>query len=344
MNLYRNFRKKIILGGVFPLIPLFRNSKGYAVLMYHRIVKDKMWYSDLIPTLSVKLNDFEKQISFFNKRYKIIPLSDMVNRINNNRKPDSFYLSISFDDGYADNYLLGGPILKKYNIKPTIFITTNFIENNEIPFWDILKIFAEINHDVFTFNDLQGKKIKFELKTIFDKRKFIDAVSRLLKNDPDYGKYLLQLIKKKIPNNNMKDIQFFSWDLLYKIVHQEDYEIGCHTKSHPLLGLLKDNGKEEIKNSKTILENKLNIPITNFAYPFGSGENVITSEVLLNIKNSEFRGAFTGEIGINSEKDNNFLLKRIGVLGGEKLWELKSKILLANIVKYIYKKSNKSYY
>ena len=63
-----------------------------------------------------------------------------------------------------------------------------------------------------------------------------------------------------------------------------------------------------------------------------------------NIKNSEFRGAFTGEIGINSEKDNNFLLKRIGVIGGEKLWELKSKILLANIVKYIYKKSNKSFY
>jgi len=334
---YKNIRKKIILGGVTPLIPIFRNPKGYAVLMYHRIIKDRMWYSDLIPTLSVKLNDFEKQISFFNKEYKIIPLSDMVSRINNNKKPDALYISISFDDGYADNYLLGGPILKKYNIKPTIFITTNFVEKNEIPYWDLLKIYAKINHGIFSFDNQHGKELRFDLKTIFEKRKFVDTASRLLKNDPEFGKDLLQFIKKKIPQKNLMDNQFFSWDLLNNIVQKDDCEIGCHTMSHPLLGLLKDSGKEEIGNSKKILENKLKIPITNFAYPFGGGNNVITSEVLLNIKNLGFKGAFTGQIGINSEKDNNFLLKRIGVLGGENLWELKSKILLANIVKYIYK-------
>ncbi len=46
--------------------------------------------------------------------------------------------------------------------------------------------------------------------------------------------------------------------------------IGSHTRSHENLKLLKDSmARNELKISKENLENKLNIPINNFAIPYG---------------------------------------------------------------------------
>jgi len=38
---------------------------------------------------------------------------------------------LSFDDGYEDNYTNAYPILKKYNLKATIFIVTGFVSKRK---------------------------------------------------------------------------------------------------------------------------------------------------------------------------------------------------------------------
>lgn len=49
-------------------------------------------------------------------------------------------------------------------------------------------------------------------------------------------------------------------------------EFGCHTTTHPnLLQISEDNAREEITDSKKILEEQLNSAIIAFAYPYGQG-------------------------------------------------------------------------
>lgn len=96
------------------------------VLTYHRIRDDKK-----TPQISVTQKKFDEQINFLKRYFDIVPLKDQINCGKKNNSLSSDTVSITFDDGYADNYYNGLQILKKYNIPATIFLVSQFIDCNE---------------------------------------------------------------------------------------------------------------------------------------------------------------------------------------------------------------------
>ena len=93
------------------------------IFLFHRVneIKDEFW-----PPIRPKT--FENLIKRFTKKYHIVNLEDYLRgefdkKINNEKMA-----SIVFDDGYKDfiNYAL--PILKKFEIKPSMYVVTNTVE------------------------------------------------------------------------------------------------------------------------------------------------------------------------------------------------------------------------
>ena len=93
------------------------------ILAYHRINK---WCPD--DALSVSPEMFESQIKFLLKeRYQPVSLYEYI-------KNDVHRMTfcITFDDGFADNFFIAFPIMKKYGIKPIIFLIAHNIGTEKI--------------------------------------------------------------------------------------------------------------------------------------------------------------------------------------------------------------------
>lgn len=104
------------------------------ILMYHEIIDDNRQDDELLQRMKksyfVKRSDFERQMGLISKiNYETITLYDFIEYLDNPSEkilpPKS--IIITFDDGYFGNFKYALPILKKFNLTATFFITVNYI-------------------------------------------------------------------------------------------------------------------------------------------------------------------------------------------------------------------------
>ena len=95
----------------------FFYGKGIPVFLYHQVNKN----SKVTPEL------FEEHLKILKE--KNMNTIKMSNLLNENKKNVKNSVMITLDDGYYDNYKYVFPLLKKYNMKATIFLNTFYIKN-----------------------------------------------------------------------------------------------------------------------------------------------------------------------------------------------------------------------
>ena len=95
-------------------------NPGMRVLMYHRVRT-----ASTFDQLSVTPARFAEQIEFVAKR-RVVRLSDVATQLaTGDRDP---CVAITFDDGYLDNLTHALPILERFKVPATIFVTTTFCD------------------------------------------------------------------------------------------------------------------------------------------------------------------------------------------------------------------------
>lgn len=100
------------------------------IVAFHRV-------NDALPEdgLTHSSSKFEEYCEFFRKHFKVIPLSAQVAGRDAASELGGT-LSITFDDGYRDNFEAAAPILRKLNLPATFFVTTGFIGSQTVAPWD----------------------------------------------------------------------------------------------------------------------------------------------------------------------------------------------------------------
>ena len=75
------------------------------------------------------MEEFERQMRFlYEKGYKTLTSEEFLKYKKGELNVPKKSVFITFDDGWRDNYIYAYPILKKYGLKATVFIVTEWVE------------------------------------------------------------------------------------------------------------------------------------------------------------------------------------------------------------------------
>lgn len=82
--------------------------------------------------LTLNPQAFSKHLEYFSRNYNIISLKELWQIRTGQSAPVRKPLVITFDDGYSDNFTWAFPLLKRYTIKATIFVSPAFVDDRDI--------------------------------------------------------------------------------------------------------------------------------------------------------------------------------------------------------------------
>ena len=243
------------------------------VLMYHGIRENEGQIAFNYHGNQLRVKSFAWQMSFVKSYFQVISLDDMVyGRWSPKGKTP---LAVTFDDGYENNYLLAYPVLKKYDIPATIFLTAGFIDTDNYLWPDMVEYAFYVTPVVSTNIELDGEIIKINNEGMANRisscRKVITRIKRLPqpKINATVNKILctLNVDPKTV---HMKPLKALSW----KQVNSMDRSLiafGSHTLNHCILTCNDDvTCIKELEESKHMIEDKTQIPVIHFCYPNGS--------------------------------------------------------------------------
>jgi len=277
--------------------------------MYHRILpQNDPRYSIEEPGMIVEPETFRMHLKVLKNEFTMISLTEWVKRKKNNQPLPLKACTITFDDGWLDNYEFALPILQQEQIPATLFAVSDMVGTSQT-FWPnrIQELLKQPESNLMTIpwlEELVGENpvnkelsasVIYSLKHRSDTEliKLIDQAERKLGILSNYSPALVDLNQLR----EMSDSGLM--------------EIGSHTCQHIRLveGLGNKTYHHEIYNSKKRLEEILDKPVNLFCYPNGDHCDKAVSEV-----SKHYDAAVTTQKGINREKNCQlYTLSRFGV-------------------------------
>jgi peptidoglycan/xylan/chitin deacetylase (PgdA/CDA1 family) len=299
--------------GVRPIVGrgLSLISARTVVLLYHRI-------ADLEPDpwgLAVQPKNFAEQLQVIRKT-GVISLSGAEPSALRPLSPRRS-VALTFDDGYSDNYRYALPLLEKFEVPATFFITAGYI-GKSVPFWwdELQSVMLGANLTERMCVQLGGESITLAPTSEERPVEALQRVHSIVQElDAAERRETIHTLRRAVRFHDAGDAGNFAMTEgeLQKMASNPLVEIGAHTLTHPKLAALPaERQYEEIGGSKKYLEGLLGTKITSFSYPFGAaGHFTETTEQI--VVASGFQRACTTEPVIFRQRHSPFRIPRLYV-------------------------------
>ena len=168
---------------------------------------------------------------------------------------------LTVDDGYRDFAEVAFPILQRYGVPATVFLTTDFVDGTMWNWWDrVIVAFqrsgaAEATGFAHPFHAIEAWKQIPEAEKRQRVAELEAAVGASTEQAPEAV------------------YQAMSWETIAQLA-AAGIEFGGHTQSHPILSQIDDvQLEQEIGGSLQTIERHLGAPVRTFAYPNGRAED-----------------------------------------------------------------------
>lgn len=255
---------------------------------------------------------FEAQMHFLQGNYRVTSLEEACRELRSGSKSEPGVV-ITFDDGYRSAYTVAFPILQKYRLPATIYLTVDSVETGQVAWYDRVFLAMAVAPSGELQLDLQGPW-RFQLNSPEDRlRAALEVVAHLrtLPNSLRCERCAALENRIGLPQDALSS-RVLTWEEI-RLMHSAGIAFGSHTLTHPVVSQLAPHElQQELSSSKCLLEKKLGIPVLDFAFPFGKASDC-SSAALEMLARSGYRSAVTTVSGVNTPQVNPFELRRLQV-------------------------------
>lgn len=282
------------------------------VLMYHRVE----YLQDDYNMQAVTPANFEKHMKYLRDHYDILSLNTPMESWFHAESGDA--VIVTFDDGYYDFLYNAVPVMEKYDIPATVFVSTGNIDSVCENWTDSIlrSLFSNVKQrDSFTF-ETEYYSGKFPTGNWAEKYALYQRVRKLFlvvsaDRRKQYEECLLEWAG--LTRDGRKDRRIMTSIELKEVAGKKGISIGAHTVTHCSLKQQElSEQRYEIMESKRTLEEITGQEVKLFAYPFGTKSNYSDATIGL-LKEVGFEKAVVAYPGDLSESTNIYELNRFPV-------------------------------
>ncbi len=289
------------------------------VLMYHRILpQDDPRALREEPGMMVTPDTFRMHLEQVKKYFNIVNLADWVATKEAGKQLPDKACVISFDDGWLDNYQFAFPILKDLQVPATIFLVADMIGTQQ-SFWperlaNIMTTIATNHPQHWSHAELAWLQPDgcYQFNENPPSSEEISALIASLKtySDHEMHKRLTHIEEVLLLETNDNPASLLNWQQVDEMLASNLITIGSHTCNHIRLNdsIPTDQMRDEIINSKLLIEKHIGKPVNTFCYP--NGDHCPESIALVE---QNYAAAVTTKSGRNTQNSNMHLLQRIGI-------------------------------
>ncbi len=292
------------------------------ILLYHRVAS----CSPDPQLLCVTPRHFAEHLEVLRKHGQPMALRSFISALSNGERPRRAIV-VTFDDGYADNLHQARPLLERYNVPATVFVTSGYVGCEKEFWYDALErlllhpgclpetlrlningklhawqLDGALRYDEKSYRSYAGWSVAHKDDPT-PRHKLYRSLFQALFSLPDEQRRRLVdelLTAAGLETSGRPTHRVLSPEEMIRLTDGALVEVGSHTMTHTVLSTLPAGLQaREISQSKLRLEEILGRRVESFAYPHG-GPSHYTQETVAAVREAGFHCAcvaFAGLIG-----------------------------------------------
>lgn len=284
---------------------------GVAIIMYHSVMNDPLSAQAILGDIIHSREIFCRQMEMIAREFHAVSLNDVVLFLRREKPLPAKAVVVTFDDGYADNYVAAKDILDPLGIPATFYVTVDCIDRNQPP-WPSLLRYAFLTSKIDSWTDPEGQVCTLS-STEQRVQAFCHAAESCSKLSGALQDDFVRLIYRQLETEPLCDSPrlMLTWEEMREM-QRTGHTIGSHTMTHPNMAhIAEDEARRELVASKQRLEQELAAPVVHFAYPCPALQPHWRENTVRASREAGYTTAVTTNRGLVRKQDDPLTLRRI---------------------------------
>jgi peptidoglycan/xylan/chitin deacetylase (PgdA/CDA1 family) len=263
-----------------------------AILAWHNV--EATWWYPARPGQGTR--GLVGQLRMLRRHANVVPLGPALEALAAGRPLPPRAVALSWDDGYRDGLELVAPLLERFQLPATFFLVPGLLSGEVRAWWELLGwAFAHSLRPTVSWDGrvlpVGGRAGRRSLRWL---GRQLQAHSRAVRDQR-----VAELLEQLEPAGELDDrTLFLDWAGARTLVAR-GFAVGSHSMHHAILGHEQlDEQRHDLAASRAQLEQRLEVPVSLFAYPSGQPGDY-DADTVRAVATAGYRHAFTTRAGWN---------------------------------------------